>query len=110
MAKTTKGRKGTTDRQVRAERRNKTQGVKDSNDQVEVSDLGEGPSSCPACMGQNVTRGVGRELLSQTSDEMTEEYVEGDISEELYEDEEYQRFESKTESVEDCRLIWKCRI
>ena len=53
---------------------------------------------------------VDRELLSHTSDEMNEEYVEGDISEELYEDEEYQRFESKTESVEDCRLIWKYRI
>ena len=53
---------------------------------------------------------MGRELLSHTSDEMNEEYVEGDISEELYIDEEYQRFDSKTESVEDCRLIWKYRI
>ena len=45
--------------------------------------------------------GVDRELLSHASDEMNEEYVEGDISEELYEDEEYQRFESRTKSVED---------
>ena len=32
---------------------------------------------------------MGRELLSHTGGEMNEEYVEGDISEELYEDEEY---------------------
>ena len=36
-----------------------------------------------------ITREVGRELLSHTGGEMNEEYVEGDISEELYEDEEY---------------------
>ena len=53
---------------------------------------------------------MGRELLFRTGGEMNEEYVEGDISEELYMDEEYQRFDSKTESVEDCRLIWKYRI
>ena len=53
---------------------------------------------------------MGRELLSHTSDEMNEEYVEEDISEELYIDEEYQRFDSKTESVEDCSLIWRYRI
>ena len=36
-----------------------------------------------------ITREVGRELFSHISDVMNEEYVEGDISEELYEDEEY---------------------
>ena len=53
---------------------------------------------------------VDRELLFHASDEMNEEYVEGDIFEDLYEDKEYQRFESRTGSVEDCRLIWKYRI
>ena len=41
-------------------------------------------------------------MLSHIGGEMNEEYVEGDISEELYEDKEYQRFGSKTESFEDC--------
>ena len=35
-----------------------------------------------------ITREVGRELLSHTGGEMNEEYVEGDISEELYMDED----------------------
>ena len=73
MAKTTQGLKEATDRQVRAERRNKVQG------RAKVSDAGKGSSLDLARRSRNVTREVSRKLLFQSSDWMNEEYFEGNI-------------------------------